>query len=71
MLLKLDTTISNSSLPMNLVWKTITTYFHSSRQCSRDRRSLSAMNDYLLRDIGLTRYIGLPRSMRKGNHRGF
>ena len=65
MLLKLNTAISRSYLPANRAWRAIRAYFHSFRQCARDRRVLMGMNDYCLRDIGLT------RSIAGRHHHGF
>lgn len=55
MLLKLNVVATKSLLPVNLAWMAVVAYFRSLRQRSRDRRILRHMNDYALRDLGLSR----------------
>jgi uncharacterized protein YjiS (DUF1127 family) len=61
MLLKLKIAATRQHAPVNHVWSTIVGFFRARRQRARDRRTLSRMNDHILRDIGLSHSIYNPR----------
>ncbi len=52
---KLIAIATKAHLPVSQVWSTIAAYVRRQRDRSRDRRILMQMNDYNLRDLGLTR----------------
>jgi uncharacterized protein YjiS (DUF1127 family) len=61
MLLKLKIAAAKQHAPINHVWSTIVAFIRARRQRARDRRTLSRMNDHILRDIGLSHSIYNPR----------
>jgi uncharacterized protein YjiS (DUF1127 family) len=61
MLLKLKIAAAKQHAPINYVWSTIVAFIRARRQRARDRRTLSRMNDHILRDIGLSHSIYNPR----------
>jgi hypothetical protein len=61
MLLKLKIAATKQLLPIDHVWSTIVAFIRARRQRARDRRTLSRVNDHILRDIGLSHSIYNPR----------
>lgn len=57
MLLKLTAVVQKSSLPASRLWSGVVAFIRARRQRARDRRTISRMNDHMLRDIGLTHSV--------------
>ena len=54
MLLKLKIAAAKQHAPVNQIWSKILAFIRARRQRARDRRTISRMNDHILRDIGLS-----------------